>query len=210
MKTQILFFLFLIICCCANAQTKHLIYPIENGELNALIDNSIEVYMPKGDSISISAGLIKVSKIDRGQSYVITAIPDSVRKCIVTFWHKKKAVKQQAFKVKPAFGPPIITYMGANNGSTMSAMQAKVGQGLNSLIPFGGCSLNSIIKSFTLIRVATDGCNYQTYNEGAAFSNEAARIMQMAAPGDMYLFKNIQVKTPDSLVSAPMFFLTIK
>lgn len=198
----------IFIMCFSFVKAQHTIrlaHATSSVSLNFWADNYMEIYKEKNDSIAVSAGVLKKEK--EKNIYTWGQIPDSIDRCTLTFWNNKKKVKEQLFAVKRL--NVYVTYVGNSGSKGMSAAQARVGAGLNALIPFGGCSIDAMVSYFKVIRIGTDNTRIESENHGPVFSAESKKIMQMAKPGDIYIFSNIIVKSITTLYSPPNIMIEI-
>jgi GldM C-terminal domain len=192
MKNLILSFLFLIFCCCANAQNVFITYKNTEEALVHGLSTRVKI-VSTADSITVLNGNLHHS-ID--STYYIT--PDTAGVCILTFWKDGNVQYEEKFRVNN-LPLPVVNFSGYRSGNRVPVAYIKAVPGLSSEYPYIAelsCTdgINPKIESFDMSTYTTEG-KINIPNSGPAFNKEIKEILQKAKPGQIFIFNNITANT---------------
>lgn len=73
----------------------------------------------------------------------------------------------------------------------MPRAEFKLQDGLSSYADCCGFDARCNISEFEIIRIGSNGVTTKALNKGGQFEETTKSLIQQAAPGDMYIFRNI-------------------
>lgn len=175
---------------------------ISQKEYNVLylgINNPLNVYHPehKTENYRVSINNGKVIKGDDGfyarvnhpgYANVILEVPDGSGGF--------KKVAEETFKVKELPTPEVVLYN--QIGGAMAARIFKMQKGLN--VSYKNMEVDNKFRVVEYNMTYVNGSGLGIFSEpvkGSYFSGKSKELLELAQPGDIYIFDNIYIKGPD-------------
>jgi hypothetical protein len=109
----------------------------------------------------------------------------------------KDTVYHQQFHVYPVTAVCRLGRYGADYKGKIKPAEFKLQKGILCIIECCGFDARCSILDYQVIRISGDKvqrCN----NRGAAFGTETRALIDQASPGDVYIFRNISYRCPNS------------
>lgn len=165
------------------------------------INNPINVYHPEytPDKYKISISQGKVTKVDssfyatvhrKGYANVVLQVPDGKG--------GYKVVAEEIFKVKELPKPQVVLYN--KEGGEMPAKIFKMQKGLEAITKEMEIPADFRVVEYSITYVNANGLGIFTEKvKGSYFTGKSRELVDLAQPGDIFIFNEIRVKGPDGV-----------
>ncbi len=185
----------------AVVQSKPYISQKEYNILYLGINNPISVYHPEysADKYKISISQGKVTKVDssfyanvyrKGYANVVLQVPDGNG--------GYKVVAEEIFKVKELPKPQVVLYN--KEGGEIPAKLFKMQKGLDAITKEMDIPADFRVVEYSITYVNANGLGiFKEKVKGSYFTGKSRELIDLAQPGDIFIFDGIQVKGPDGV-----------
>lgn len=185
----------------AVVQSKPYISQKEYNILYLGINNPINVYHPEytPDKYKISISQGKVTKVDtsfyanvyrKGFANVVLQVPDGKGGF--------KVVAEEIFKVKELPKPQVVLYN--KEGGEIPAKLFKMQKGLEAITKDMDIPADFRVVEYSVTYVNANGLGiFKEKVKGSYFTGKSRELIDLAQPGDIFIFDDIQVKGPDGV-----------
>lgn len=205
---SILFSVVLDLVCVGQSPDDLIVYTQNDNSLFALVDNDVSIFFKK-TSQPVSEEQLSVFYYSYeqylGEVEDMTPIPVPFKKVGELFvirpdslgfieFRVKIDEKTELTKVVTARPISLVCALLPSQAKGWGAIQAakfKVQEGLWSYANCCGFDLRCNISEFEIIRIGSDGVTTKALNTGGRFEEANRSMIQLAAPGDMYILRNI-------------------
>ncbi len=181
---------------------------ISAAKMNVLykgVDNPIEVSAAGTSSNQINVSLDGPGSIKRNADNTYTVnLLNTARagtKCFINVSAGGASSKRE-FRIKAI--PDPIPRLGAVKTNKLGNGEFKAQLGVGAHLDNFDFDAKCDIVGFNLIRTSKGEDLMEVTNVGPRFSGEAARVINMAKPGNTYVFTNIRTRCPGDEVSRPL------
>lgn len=114
------------------------------------------------------------------------------------------------FKFRVKRIPDPIARLGNNDSGSMASGEFKAQGGVGAWLDNFDFEAKCSIEGFVMTRVAKRQDPVDATNSGARFSGQAATLIGMAAPGDIFYFENIRARCPGDAAARKINSLVFK
>jgi hypothetical protein len=165
------------------------------------INNPINVYHPDypADKYQVSISQGKVTKVDtsfyanvfrKGLASVVLKVPDGNG--------GYKIVAEEIFRVKELPKPTVVLYN--KEGGEIPAKLFKMQKGLDAVTKEMEVPADFRVIEYSITYVNANGLGiFKEKVKGSYFTGKSRELIDLAQPGDIFIFDNIQVKGPDGV-----------
>jgi hypothetical protein len=165
------------------------------------INNPINVYHPDytPDKYQVNISQGKVTKVDtsfyanvyrKGFASVVLKVPDGKGGF--------KVVAEEIFKVKELPKPMVVLYN--KEGGEMPAKLFKMQKGLDAITTDMEVPADFRVIEYSITYVNANGLGiFKEKVKGSYFTGKSRELIDLAQPGDIFIFDDIQVKGPDGV-----------
>jgi hypothetical protein len=105
---------------------------------------------------------------------------------------------QQIFRAKRI--PDPVALLGDKFGGDIGVGQFREQAGVLAMLQHFDFDTRCQTTAYTVWRIQTDGTRRSVNNSGPRFSAETQELINLAMPGDIYIFENIKARCPGDVV----------
>jgi hypothetical protein len=166
------------------------------------VENPLYVMIPgiPPDSVFVSvrslrdeATIQNKPTVDRRRSHHYNILSKNYETLNVDVLYRNKIVRTLALRVKPIPNP--TARFGKTEGM-IGAGEFKAQQGLITHLEYFDFDATCSIVGYELTHIMATGDKTKSVNTGNRITDETAKLVHAAKPGDTYLFTNISAKCP--------------
>lgn len=165
------------------------------------INNPVDVYHPEYNPKDYKVSITQGKVINVGNDFY--AVPSregfaSLKLEVPDGSGGYKKVAEEIFKVRELPRPEVSLYN--KEGGSIPAKIFKMQKGLNTSSKELPVDVNFRVTDFSVTYINANGLGKFTENvKGSYFTGKSKELIDLAQPGDIFIFDNIHVKGPDGL-----------